>query len=44
LFFFFKLDGSLDESYFAPDCFNLSRKSQAALAAELWNNIVNIQN
>ncbi|XP_076442169.1 phospholipase B1, membrane-associated-like [Babylonia areolata] len=33
-------DGEPDLSYFAPDCFHLSRKGQAAAASALWNNMV----
>lgn len=30
----------VDESYLAPDCFHLSAKGQAAMAAGLWNNML----
>ncbi|XP_076464761.1 uncharacterized protein LOC143296616 [Babylonia areolata] len=33
-------DGQPDMSYFAPDCFHLSRKGQAAAASALWNNMI----
>ncbi|KAL8576168.1 hypothetical protein ACOMHN_027823 [Nucella lapillus] len=33
-------NGEPDMSYFAPDCFHLSRRGQAAAASALWNNMV----
>ena len=30
-------DGSVDTSYFAPDCFHFSGKAHAAAAHGLWN-------
>lgn len=32
-------DGSPDSSYFAPDCFHLSQKGQAAQATANWNGL-----
>ncbi|XP_071080759.1 phospholipase B1, membrane-associated-like [Haliotis cracherodii] len=33
-------DGKPDFSFFAPDCFHLSRKGQAAAANSLWDNMI----
>ncbi|KAJ8356184.1 hypothetical protein SKAU_G00189780 [Synaphobranchus kaupii] len=33
-------DGRPDRSYFAPDCFHLSQKSQSLMARALWNNML----
>ncbi|KAI4898566.1 hypothetical protein NFI96_023156 [Prochilodus magdalenae] len=33
-------DGRPDRSYFAPDCFHLSQKSQSLMARSLWNNML----
>lgn len=33
-------DGSVDRSYFAPDCFHLSGKGHSASAVGLWNNML----
>ncbi|XP_041107443.1 phospholipase B1, membrane-associated [Polyodon spathula] len=33
-------DGRADRSYFAPDCFHLSQKSQSQIARTLWNNML----
>lgn len=35
-----KPDGTLDSSYFAPDCFHFAGKSHANAALALWNNII----
>lgn len=35
-----KEDGTLDRSYFAPDCFHFSYKAHAAAAIGLWNNMM----
>ena len=34
------LDGSVDMSYFAPDCFHFTQKGHRAIALALWNNMV----
>ncbi|KAK7504178.1 hypothetical protein BaRGS_00004482 [Batillaria attramentaria] len=36
-------DGQPDLSFFAPDCFHLSEKGQAAAASALWNNMIESQ-
>ncbi|XP_049338551.1 phospholipase B1, membrane-associated [Astyanax mexicanus] len=33
-------NGKPDRSFFAPDCFHLSQKSQALMARSLWNNML----
>ncbi|XP_036449109.1 phospholipase B1, membrane-associated [Colossoma macropomum] len=33
-------NGKPDRSFFAPDCFHLSQKSQALMARALWNNML----
>eukprot|EP01012_Entosiphon_sulcatum_P050897 TRINITY_DN69861_c0_g1_i1.p1 TRINITY_DN69861_c0_g1~~TRINITY_DN69861_c0_g1_i1.p1 ORF type:complete len:415 (-),score=85.21 TRINITY_DN69861_c0_g1_i1:64-1308(-) len=35
-----KADGSIDYSYFAPDCFHFSGKAHAAAAVALWDNMI----
>ena len=35
-------DGRPDRSYFTPDCFHLSQKSQSLMARALWNNMVGL--
>lgn len=35
-----KADGTPDTSYFAYDCFHLSKKGQHAMANALWNNML----
>ena len=34
-----KINGSMDESYFAPDCFHFSVKGHAATSKALWENM-----
>ncbi|XP_041109783.1 phospholipase B1, membrane-associated-like [Polyodon spathula] len=33
-------DGRPDRSYFAPDCFHFSQKTQSQMARALWNNML----
>jgi phospholipase B1, membrane-associated len=35
-------NGKVDFSYFAPDCFHLSNKGQAAASLGLWNNMLEL--
>ena len=35
-----QVNGKVDLSYFAMDCFHVSAKGQASLAVALWNNMV----
>ncbi|KAG9268279.1 phospholipase B1, membrane-associated-like [Astyanax mexicanus] len=37
------LNGKPDRSFFAPDCFHLSQKSQSLMARSLWNNMVSLK-
>lgn len=37
-----KNDGSIDFSYFAPDCFHFSGKGHAATALALWNSMFEV--
>ena len=36
----FQEDGSVDLSYFSPDCFHLSERGQESAAYALWDNMV----
>lgn len=40
LFFFYQGGGSIDLSFFSPDCFHFSKKGQSAAGLSLWNNMV----
>jgi len=35
-----RINGDVDMSYFAPDCFHWSRKSHSAAGLALWNNLM----
>lgn len=38
--FLFFQGGSIDLSFFSPDCFHFSKKGQSAAGLSLWNNMV----